>query len=113
MKWLTAKQVKKHATTSKRALGISIKHWQQIVDANTKEILNHPLTNIISTEMCGLCVYYLSCSHCPLTKVHRGCRSESHYKIVARVKNNYMEAVLEDHTQSFLLRNFTKKLVKC
>lgn len=75
MKWLTEKQVKKHATTPAKALNISIKHWQQIVDATAKETKAYkvpdPLPNLsmylVQADLCGLCQFYkYECNDCIL-----------------------------------------------
>ena len=81
MKWLTVSQVKKHATTPVKALNISIKHWQQIVDATAKEIREYTSNNpesLFSRYLCGLCEYYknvafASCQACLLALIGEEC----------------------------------------
>ena len=82
MKWLTAVQVEKYAITPIKALTISIKHWQQIVDATMIEIKDYN-KGLFDSWLCGLCTYW-SCyecdekkeSNCPLAKVDRCNKSD-------------------------------------
>ncbi len=79
MKWLTEAQIKKHATTPTKALNISIKHWQQIVDATASETNEAPLY-FNYAEYCGTCLYYCNdCLRCPI----RSCGSGSQWDDVA------------------------------
>lgn len=80
MEWLTIEQVKKEATTPRKALEISIKHWWQNTTATEKELRiyteglfkNRPIT----IGLCGLCTYYDGeCDDCPL----KSCDENSEY----------------------------------
>lgn len=69
MDWITKEQVREYATTPERALDISIRHHQQIVDATEEQLAtqNKPLNGLL----CGLCQYYDTghrggCGLCPL-----------------------------------------------
>jgi hypothetical protein len=63
---LTIEQVRKEATTPKKALEISIKHWWENYRLEKEEKLNldiHPCAE----GLCGLCVFYIShCDECPI-----------------------------------------------
>ena len=92
MKWLTIEQVKKHATTPRKALNISIRHWQQIVDTTAREMKELSVGSLFPAALCGLCVYYICCDEerCPLAKSGNGCCKEtSQYDIVSYYFSNW------------------------
>ena len=85
MKWLTVKDVKEYATTPERALFISRKHWDQIVEATEKEIRafhkENKKTALLGAFLCGLCSYADDCTdecrYCFLKKSGAGCLEKS------------------------------------
>ena len=98
MKWLTTKQVKKHATTPTKARNISEKHHQQICDATAKEIREYvqifPNIYLLCEGLCGLCVYWESCESCPLALINvrldRCKRVGSQYHVTTQAYNNWL-----------------------
>ena len=82
MNWITENEVKRYATTPKRTLYISIKHWKQIVDATAAETrtFSDVLSNgLFGSDLCGLCVYYeRKCNICPLAKSHSSCKKNQY-----------------------------------
>ena len=90
MKWLTQKQVKAHATTKTKALNISIKHWQQIVDATKEEIMEYFSKEgaLTTPELCGLCMYRnQDCKTCLLGGKYHSCDVPSQYGKVDQLAN--------------------------
>lgn len=91
MKWLTRKQVKEYATTPRKALEITIKHWWQNATASEKESSrgNAQVENgLISGDLCGLCYLYSKgwrfCKKCPLDTKKLNCfNANSPYDRVA------------------------------
>ncbi len=79
MKWLTAKQVLKHATTPAKARDISIKKYQQILRATKKELLERRTDPkrefLLGSRLCGLCVFFKGyCRKCSLSSAETiGC----------------------------------------
>ena len=83
MKWITKEEVREHATTPERALDISIKHHQQIVDATEEEFETQrdTRTHPLGPDLCGLCQHYTpnrwdGCGECPLQETHINCFSD-------------------------------------
>ena len=54
---LTNEQIKKEATTPKKALELSIKHWWENCNL-TRDELKGLRNDVIAAVMCGLCVFY-------------------------------------------------------
>ena len=75
MKWLTEQEVKDYATTPRKALKISIKHWWQNRKATRAELdsyINDSVNDPTFADLCGLCVYHNGvCSRCIMTKTCR------------------------------------------
>ncbi len=78
MDWLTPEQVKAYATTPKKALEISIKHWWQNRTATKEELRAFAKGSVpfsaapCISSYCGLCRYYYDmdgaeCVECPVT----------------------------------------------
>lgn len=109
MKWYTPAQIKQHASTPTKALNISIKHWQQIVDATAKEIkeyLKHD-SDLIYSAYCGLCYFYNNCGKpgCLLRQAH-GCGSDpSQWLAVANAYTDW-------HYDGKPIRNFRNQARK-
>lgn len=97
MEWLTKQQVKDYATTPKKALEISIKHWWQNRTATRKELDYHlKLHRPCSGAYCGLCKYYPNCKICILkipcdrrTSLFVKARSACWLYEVGRTKKNF------------------------
>lgn len=86
MKWLTIEEVKKYATTPRKALEISIKHWWQNATATEKELRAYVREDgryaPIRWRLCGLCKYHhLDCDVCPL----KYCYNKSEYDQAVKV----------------------------
>ncbi len=67
--YLTPAQVKAYATTPKKALAISKKHWWQNTQLTQKQLETILIKDeVTGGDQCGLCHYYNSCKGCPLGK---------------------------------------------
>ena len=68
--YLTPAQVKAYATTPKKALAISKKHWWQNSQLTQEQLVKVCSSNrTVSGKHCGLCAYY-KCSNCLLRGNH-------------------------------------------
>ncbi len=101
MKWITKQEVRGYATTPARALGISIRHHQQIVDATEDELGLQ--SGVLDGELCGLCYYYGGffralnnggCEKCPLWEDGLACFKDN--SLFKRAQRAY-EAEPFDH----------------
>jgi hypothetical protein len=65
---LTIKEVKEGATTPKKALELSIKHWWENYTLPKRELQRELQGDpgAISDELCGLCEYWKGCGSCPV-----------------------------------------------
>ena len=77
MKLLTPKEVKAYATTPKRAVAMSKKHWAENKSytlAELKMYYDESPSNALDPNLCGLCVYYEEvCSDCLLGDIETRC----------------------------------------
>ena len=86
MKWITKEEVREYATTPARALDISIRHHQQIVDATEKQLSRQREEGVLGETLCGLCAFYFrkqGCSACLLGQTGEKCCDENSFYDIA------------------------------
>jgi hypothetical protein len=74
MNWLTSYEVCEYATTPRKALAITRKHWWQNRTATREEIdareeIDEQLSQseqLTGSKLCGLCQFYRRCKDCPI-----------------------------------------------
>ena len=94
MKWLTQEQVKKHATTPTKALNVSIKHHQQVVDATEEELITKNCPALLTIRYCGLCIFFYQrqrfrCEGCPLKEIGKKCERANSVWLRASVRYDW------------------------
>ncbi len=109
MKLLTSSQIRHHATTPCKALNISIKHWQQLVEMPAKELRKSDKTELLGQRVCGLCCYYTDCLSCVLKNIGKEClNSNSPYHLALGA----LELWRDGETTIDCFRKEAKKMVK-
>ena len=93
---LTTEQVKKGATTPKKALELSIKHWWENYNLTRKELAGEEAIPC-AEDLCGLCRYYRRhgvCRDCP---VEDGCIIGSLYDVASDALSNFQDVETDEN----------------
>ncbi len=110
--YLTPAQVKAYATTPKKALAISKKHWWQNTQLAQKQLEKVWTTG--GGDMCGLCALYDSCRKCPLGEISHCGRDGSLYQLALRANGAFNFDPTKANYKAFIeaLKNMHKCLCK-
>lgn len=108
---LTIKQVEKGATTPKKALELSIKHWWENVCLKKEEVPNiegtHGDYSPTSAKLCGLCIYHRHFGteeelwDCPGCPIKDKCEDDSLYESACSTLCAFDDEPTEENYQAW------------
>ena len=101
--YLTPKQVEAYATTPKKALAISKKHWWQNTQL-TLEQLEDLGEVVVLGDSCGLCAHHDGvCPQCILDENRQGCwRHDSLYGLASDAQQDFEDDPTEANYKAFI-----------